>query len=143
MAWRPGYASTTSSVVRAAGSRSKTAWMSSLIRLTTPMALSSCCARRGSSLRMGGVTVVPGPGRARTRAVVLARRLGPRLHVILVQLVFDRVNQRLPARLDDVARQSDRAPSALAVGRFDQHADASLGAGAVVEHADFVIDQLH
>src|SRR5271154_5213585 len=144
IAWRPGYNSTTSSLVRAAGSRSKTAWMSSLIRLTTPMARTSSRSSCASSLGMRGGTVLAGPARSRARTVRFARRLGAaRLRIILVQLVFDRVNQRLPARFDHVARQSNRPPSALAVSRFDQHAHARLGAGAVVEHANFVVDQLH
>src|ERR1700722_10971548 len=115
--------------------------MSSLICLRTPMARTSLCSGRGSSLLMRVVTILGSFGRTRTRSVLFSSgRLGARLHIILVQLVFDRVNQRLPARLDDVARQSYGAPSALAVCRFDQNADARFGAGAVVEHADFVVD---
>src|SRR5580698_1555336 len=144
IAWRPGYSSTTSSLVRAAGSRSKTAWMSSLTRLTTPMARTSSRLSCASSLGMRGRTVLAGPARSRARTVRFARRLGAsRLRIILVQLVFDRVNHRLPARFNHVARQSNRAPSTLAVSRFDQHAHARLSASAVVKHADFVIDQLH
>src|ERR1700733_10930486 len=144
MACSPGYNSTTSSLVRAAGSRSKTAWMSSLTRLTTPMARTSSRCVCASSLGMRRRTVLAGPARSRARTVRFVRRLGAaRLRIILVQLVFDRVNQRLPARLDHVARQSNRAPSALAVSRFDQHTHARLGACAIVEHSDLVIDQLH
>src|ERR1700722_20048709 len=134
MACRPGYKRTTSSVERAAGSRSKIDWMSSLIRLTTPIARTSF-GGAASGLGMRGVTVLGGFGGPRTRAVLFSSgQFGSRLHIILVQLVFDRVNQRLPARLDNVARQSDGAPSALAVGGFDQHADPCFGAGAIVEH---------
>src|SRR5713101_5245234 len=146
IACRPGYASTTSSVVRAAGSRSKTAWMSSRIRFITSMARSSYRRREASRFGMGGGVIISQGftfRRFRARAVALRRRLDPRLHMILVQLVFDRVNQRLPARFDDVARKPDRAPSALAVGRFYQHAHSRFGAGAVVEHTDLVVDQLH
>src|ERR1700722_11126856 len=115
--------------------------MSSLIRLSLRMAGNSLCSARASSLGMRGVTILASFGRTRSRFVLFSSgRLGARLHIILVQLVFDRVNQRLPARLDDVARQSYGAPSALAVCRFDQNADAPFGAGAVVEHADFVVD---
>src|SRR5271156_5098205 len=144
MAWSPGYKSTTSSLVRAAGSRSKTAWMSSLTRLITPMARTSSRVVCASSLGMRRRTVLASPARSRARTVRFARRLGAaRLRIILVQLVFDRVNQRLPARFDHVARQSNGAPSALAVSRFYQHAHARLGARAIVEDTDFVIDQLH
>ena len=62
---------------------------------------------------------------------------------VLVQLVLDRIDQRLPARLDHVAGKTDRAPAATAVGRFDQHAHARPGAGAIVEHADLVVGKLH
>src|ERR1700674_4546671 len=136
MACSPGYASTTSSVVRAAGSRSKTAWMSSRIRFITSIAGSSYCRREASRFGMGGVIVFRGFifcgliifHAIGASAIALRDRLDPRLHMILVQVLFHRVNQRLPARFDDVARESYRAPSPLAVGRFYQHAHASLGA---------------
>ena len=43
---------------------------------------------------------------------------------IFLQLVFDRVNKRLPGCLDDVLRYADGAPYIDLVARFDNNADA-------------------
>src|SRR5687767_13407082 len=62
---------------------------------------------------------------------------------ILVKLVIDAVDQRLPTRLDHVVRYADRAPAFLAVARFDQNAHHRAGAFAGGQYADFVVEQLH
>src|SRR6516162_6762119 len=65
--------------------------------------------------------------RSRFRAIVSGGGVAARLHVIFVELVLNRVNQGLPARIDHIARQAHGAPSTLAVGRFDQHAHPRTG----------------
>src|SRR5918995_3761751 len=56
--------------------------------------------------------------------------------------VLERIDQRLPGRLDDVLRDADRAPFALPVGGVEQHPGDSPGAVVLVEDADLVVGQL-
>ena len=56
--------------------------------------------------------------------------------------VLERVDERLPGGLDDVLRDADRAPLALAVGGVEQDAGDGAGAVALVEDAHLVVGQL-
>ena len=65
------------------------------------------------------------------------------LALVAPQLVLDRVDQRLPRRLDDVVGDADRAPGLVAVARGDQHARFGAGALGLVQDADLVVEERH
>src|SRR5690349_8262921 len=54
---------------------------------------------------------------------------------ILVQLVFDGIDEGEPARFDDVLADADRAPDIVVVGGLDDDADAGGSAGLAVDDA--------
>ena len=56
--------------------------------------------------------------------------------------VLDRVDQRLPAGLDDVLADADGAPDLVAVAGVEQHARHGAGALVLVEDAHLVVDEL-
>ena len=60
-----------------------------------------------------------------------------------VKFVFDGINERLPACLDDVFTDADRAPCLVVVAAFDIHANRSGGATARINNANFVVNQTH
>src|SRR6266852_8091984 len=144
IACSPGYASTTSSAVRAAGSRSKTACISSRMRLRTLMSV-TFRSRSRLTLEFRRSRAFLGALRlhGRTRAVGGGKRPQARLDIVFVQFEFHRIDQPLPARFNHVARKPDRTPSPRAIGRFDKHSHARGRAGAVVEHAHLVVGELH
>src|SRR3954452_17775688 len=91
-----------------------------------PRARLSPAARQGSrsaGRRSGGAA-----------ACVIA---APRQHAGL-----ERVDERVPARLDHVLRHADRAPGVDAVGRVEQHARHGAGALLLVEDAHLEVDEL-
>ena len=55
---------------------------------------------------------------------------------------LERVDQGVPARLDDVLRDADRAPRVDAVAGVEQHAGDRSGALPLVEDPDLVVDEL-
>ena len=59
-----------------------------------------------------------------------------------LERVLQRVDQRLPGGLDDVLRDADRAPLALAVGGVEQDPGDGAGAVVLVEDPDLVVGQL-
>ena len=54
---------------------------------------------------------------------------------------LQRVDQRVPGRLDDVLVDADRAPRVRPVGRVEQHARRRAGRLPLVEDADLVVDE--
>src|SRR5437867_4770509 len=63
--------------------------------------------------------------------------------IVPAKLVLDRVDQRLPRRLDDVVRDADGAPRLLAVPGGDQDARLRRRALRLVEDAHLVVEQAH
>src|ERR1051325_4962397 len=61
---------------------------------------------------------------------------------VRVQLVINTVDERLPARLDDIVRHPDSPPAIFAVTRLDQHPHHSASPLARGEYADFIVQQL-
>src|SRR5919204_2748764 len=55
---------------------------------------------------------------------------------------FERVHERVPARLDHVLVDADRAPRVAAVGGVEQHPRGGAGGLPLVEDADLVVDEL-
>src|SRR3954469_11907806 len=55
---------------------------------------------------------------------------------------LERVDERLPARLDHVLGDADRAPRVDAVGGVEQHARDGAGALPLVQDADLEVDEL-
>ena len=62
---------------------------------------------------------------------------------ILGELVFERVDQRQPARLDHVFRDADGSPDVVLIFALDHDSHAGGGAGSRVDDPDLVIDQAH
>src|SRR5262245_7586953 len=58
---------------------------------------------------------------------------------LLVELELQAVDQGLPARLDDVRRDTDGAPVLVLVARLDQHPDQASRALGAAEDADLVV----
>ena len=56
--------------------------------------------------------------------------------------VLERVDECLPARLDDVLRDADRSPRLVAVGRIDQDARDRAGALVLVDDPHLVVHEL-
>src|SRR5215472_7541569 len=77
----------------------------------------------------------PLEGRGEGLALVLA--------LVAAELVLDGVDQRLPGGLDDVVGHPYRTPRVVAVAGGDEHARTGGGALALVEDADFVVEQAH
>ena len=61
---------------------------------------------------------------------------------ILLQLVFDAVNECLPGSFNDVLGDADRAPDRAFVPRFDYYPHACGGARPGIYYADLIIDQM-
>src|SRR5215472_35548 len=104
-----------------------TVWISSRMRSKKPMPDPLCAAKVSRPAVAGVVRRAGYASRARFRAVAPGDGVAARLHIIFVELVLDRINQGLPARIDHIAREPHGAPSTLAVGRFDQHAHPRTG----------------
>ena len=64
------------------------------------------------------------------------------LSALAAQPEREPVDQRAPGRLDDVVADADGDPRRLAVGGLDEHPGDRVGAVALVEDADLVVDQL-
>jgi hypothetical protein len=62
------------------------------------------------------------------------------LCLILLQLVFDAVNECLPGSFDDVFGDADRAPHRVFVPRFDYYPNTRGGACPGIDHANLIID---
>src|SRR5689334_5045911 len=62
--------------------------------------------------------------------------------LILVQLVFEAVDQRDPTGLDDVFTYAHGAPHLILVAAFDDHTHARRRAGFGIDDAYLVIDKL-
>src|SRR5690606_15780971 len=77
-------------------------------------------------------------GRGRTRVRPSPSRLVPGVK----ESVDERVEQRLPRRLDDVLADADGGPRGLAVGRVEQHAGDRARAGTGVEDPDLEVDEV-
>src|SRR5262245_40858664 len=67
----------------------------------------------------------------------------PRLLGVLVELVLEAVDQRLPARLDHIERHADRPPAIVSVARLDQHAHRLRATLAAGQHAHLVVEEPH
>ena len=105
-------------------------------RSTSSTACSSASPRTGrasdttslvpAAVQPGAGSSPSGGGRCAGRRPVCpagSRRGAPGLHAEL-----ERIDERLPRRLDDVLRHTDRAPHLLAVGRVDENARHRRGA---------------
>ena len=93
-----------------------------LLRFAEDRARASGIAARLAGTRAKGST--PGAARVRTHAGL------------------ERVDQRVPAGLDHVLVDADRAPRVGAVGGVEQHARGGAGRLPLVEDADLVVDEL-
>ena len=64
------------------------------------------------------------------------------LFSVFQQFVFDAVDKRFPACIDDVFRDADRTPDRILVPRLNYHADSCGGAGTGIDYTYLVIDEM-
>ena len=131
----------------AAGDRDRVLDPEPARRSRARIARASAPARAGperSTSRTSSSSRAPSSGRASGIGSLKSSRrpLGLRRSSPWLERVLERLDQRLPGGLDDVLRDADRAPLALAVGGVEQDARDGTGAVGLVEDPHLVVGQL-